>query len=148
MTDTPVKILNELIQTSKDGNKGFAEAAEKAEDGKLKMLFTDRARECEQAAQELQQVVVNIGGKPEDSGSVAGAMHRGWVAVKSAVTDSNVAVLEEVERGEDYAKAAYSKALKADLPPAARAGVEKQYQGVLQNHYRIRELRNRYKAAA
>jgi uncharacterized protein (TIGR02284 family) len=44
MTDTPVKILNELIQTSKDGNKGFAEAAQKAEDAKLKMLFTDRAR--------------------------------------------------------------------------------------------------------
>ena len=39
-----------------------------------------------------------------DSGSVAGALHRGWVDVKSMVTGKDEeAVLNEAERGEDHA---------------------------------------------
>jgi uncharacterized protein (TIGR02284 family) len=147
--DDAVKVLNDLIRTSEDGKKGFEEAAKRAEDIKLKTLFKDRAIACDSAARELQQAVQELGGKPEDSGSVAGAAHRGWVKVKAAAGDNNIAVLEEVERGEDYAKAAYAKALKtSSLPPHIRSIVEKQYQGVLQNHDRMRELRNRYKAGA
>ncbi len=146
--DDVIKTLNELIATSEDGHKGFAEAADKAEDPKLKLLFNDRAAECERSARELQQCVVSLGAKPEDSGTVAGAVHRGWVKVRAAVTDPNLAVLEEAERGEDHAKAIYARALKAPLPPEARALVERQQQGVLRNHDRVRDLRNRYRAAA
>lgn len=146
--DDTIKTLNNLIETSEDGLKGFKEAAEKATEAKLKLLFNERAAACQQSANELQSLVTSLGGKPEKSGSVAGAAHRGWVKVKAAVSDSNVAVLEEVERGEDYAKAAYGKALKADLPPQIRSVVERQYQGVLSNHDRIRDLRNQYRAAA
>lgn len=146
--DNLVKILNNLIQTSEDGKKGFSEAREKATDGQLKTLFEERARQCDLAAQELQQAVERLGYKAEQGGSVAGAAHRGWVAVKAAVGDSNIAVLEEVERGEDHAKAVYGKALKAELPIAVRGIVENQYRGVIRNHDRIRDLRNQYRAAA
>jgi uncharacterized protein (TIGR02284 family) len=53
-----------------------------------------------------------------------------------------------VERGQDHAKAEYSKAAKADLPPELKALVLKQRDGVIRNHDRIRDLRNQYKAAA
>lgn len=146
-TDDPIKLLNDLIHTSEDGMKGFNEAAEKSEDIKLKILFKDRAAECGTAIHELQMAVETLGGKPEKSGTLLGAAHRGWIATKAAMGDSNIAVLEEVERGEDYAKAAYSKALKSSLPPMARAVVEKQYKGVIRNHDRIRDLRDQYRAA-
>ena len=146
--DNLVKILNNLIQTSEDGKKGFSEAREKATDGQLKTLFEERARQCDLAAQELQQAVERLGHKAEQGGSIAGAAHRGWVAVKAAMGDNNITVLEEVERGEDYAKAAYGKALKAELPLAVRGIVENQYRGVIRNHDRIRDLRNQYRAAA
>ncbi len=142
------KVLNELIATSEDGSKGFKEAAEKAEDPNLKVLFTERAQECAHAVADLQKTVQELGVTAKQGGSISGAAHRGWVAVKAAVANSNVAVLEEVERGEDYAKAIYGKAIKSDLPPKAKALVERQYQGVLRNHDRIRDLRNRYRAAA
>lgn len=149
MTDTnAIKVLNHLIETSEDGKKGFAEAADKATDATLKALFTDRSRECGKAVDELQRCVQTLGGSPEHGGTVAGAAHRGWVSVKAAVGDSNVAVLEEVERGEDHAKAAYSKALNAELPAEARVLIENQYQGVMRNHDRVRELRNSYRKAA
>jgi uncharacterized protein (TIGR02284 family) len=146
--DDTVKILNNLIETSEDGLKGFKEAADKATAPALKLLFAERAQSCSTSARELQTLVTALGGTAEHSGSVAGAAHRGWVKVKAAVSDNNIAVLEEVERGEDYAKASYTKALKATLPQQVRNVVEKQFQGVVANHDRIRDLRNQYRAAA
>lgn len=147
MEDT-VKVLNQLIETSEDGMKGFKEAAEKATDANLKTIFSSRSAACSAGITELQSLVISLGGKPEQSGTAAGAAHRGWAKVKSAVADTNVALLEEVERGEDHAKAVYTKAVKAELPAPIRVIVEKQFAGVKANHDRIRDLRNQYKSAA
>ncbi|CAM4041744.1 PA2169 family four-helix-bundle protein [Bordetella muralis] len=148
MADHVVKVLNNLIETSKNGEKGFTAAAEDTKNPELQTLFRDRARDCASGAAELQTVVVQLGGKPEDSGTVAGAMHRGWTNLKAAVTGrSDASILEECERGEDVAKSQYNDALKEALPEEIRALVERQYQGVLRNHDQIRDLRNRYKDA-
>lgn len=148
INDDTVTVLNELISMSEDGKKGFSEAAEQAKDATLKTLFVDRAQQCSQAAGELQTLVATLGGKPADDGSVAGAAHRAWVKFRAAIGDNNLAVLEEVERGEDHAKSAYKSALETDLPPVARGLLEKQYQGVIANHDRVRDLRNSYRAAS
>jgi uncharacterized protein (TIGR02284 family) len=80
-------------------------------------------------------------------GSVAGAVHRGWVNVKAAVsTRDDLAILEECERGEDVAKARYGKALESTLPQDIRSIVERQYDGVMKNHDQIRNLRDEYRA--
>ena len=147
-TNDVIKTLNDLIETSEDGMKGFSEAAEKATDASLKDEFGKRSQQCAASIQELQSCVRTLGGEPADSGSVTGAAHRGWVAVKAAIGDANVAVLEEVERGEDHAKAQYKKALTMALPMAVKVVVEQQYNGVLRNHDRMRDLRNAYKRAA
>lgn len=148
--ENTVSVLNELIRISEDGEKGFKTAAEQVDDPGLKSLFSDRSRACHGAIIELQGMVRRLGAEPEDSGTLSGAVHRGWVKAKSAVGigDTNVAVLEEVERGEDIAKAAYSRAMKADLPGEVRGVLDQQFQGVLRNHDRVRELRNQYRASA
>jgi uncharacterized protein (TIGR02284 family) len=143
-----VSVLNELIVTSEDGEKGFKEAAEIAEDPRLKTLFAECASDCRKAVTQLQSQVSALGGKAEHSGSVAGAAHRGWIKVKATVENKDIAVLEEVERGEDRAKAAYTKALKANLPAAALSLVKEQQVGALRNHDRVRDLRNEFKARA
>jgi len=149
MNDDSESILNELIETSKDGEKGFMKAAEDTRDLKLKAVFMEGALRCREGAKELQEQVRALGGNPEKSGSVAGAMHRGWVSLKEAVSKrDDKAILEEVERGEDYAKAEYKKALERPLPTTLRAIVERQYHGVIANHDRVRSLRDRYRASA
>ena len=106
-------------------------------------VFVEGAMRCREGARELESLVRGMGAEAETGGSVAGAVHRGWVDLKSAVsTRDSLALLEECERGEDYAKARYASALKADLPPEIREVVERQYGGVLQNHDRVRNLRN------
>jgi uncharacterized protein (TIGR02284 family) len=108
------------------------------------MVFEEAARRCAEGAAELKAKVRSLGGDPETSGSVAGSLHRGWVNVKSAITGKDeAAVLAECERGEDVAKRSYEGALKKkDLPADVRTMVERQYQGVKQNHDRVRALRN------
>ena len=150
MADNVASVLNDLVETSKDGEQGFSTAADDAKDPELKTTFRRHAQECARSAAELQTLVSRLGDKPEEHGSVAGAVHRGWVNLKSAVTPrTDLAILEECERGEDVAKAAYRSALEdAGLPAEIRAVVQKQYDGVLRNHDEVRNLRDRYKATA
>ena len=145
MAKDATKVLNELIETSKDGEKGFARAAEEATDPQLKAVLREGAARCRTGAQELEAQVRTLGGKPETGGSAMGAVHRGWLDAKSAVTGRDAkAILVECERGEDYAKARYEEALEAELPESVRSLVERQYEGVLQNHDRVKALRDRY----
>jgi len=144
-----ISMLNGLVETSKDGEKGFATAAKDAKNPDLKAMFSKRAEDCARGAAELQEIIASHGGKPEEGGSVAGALHRGWVNLRAAVsTRDDLAILEECERGEDVAKAAYRKALDDDsLSPDERSVVQRQYEGVVRNHDQIRDLRNSYRAA-
>jgi len=75
----------------------------------------------------LQKLVVQFVVKLEESGSVLGAVHRGWLNIKSMLTGDTVyVILAECERGEDVAKANYSKALSHDLPDDIRNVVQQQ----------------------
>ena len=149
MSDQVTEVLNDLVETSINGEKGFKAAAEDAKNPELKMLFQRRAADCAAGAAELQTLVSRLGGEPRDSGTVAGAMHRGWLNLKSAVAGrSDTAILEECERGEDVAKKQYEDALKERLPDDIRMVVQRQYEGVLRNHDQIRDLRNRYQSQA
>jgi len=147
LTENTVKVLNDLIQTSEDGKMGFAEASKEATKPELKTMFHQRSTDCASAVIELQQLVESLGGTPKESGTVAGAAHRGWTKVKATVGDANIGTLEEVERAEDKAKATYIKALSAKLPPQVRTVVQRQHDGAVRNHDLVRDLRNSYKAA-
>jgi len=148
MTDSNIiSTLNDLIETSKDGEKGFALAAKDVKDPALTQVFSEGEQSCRTAAAELQDQVRLLGGTAEDDGSMKGAVHRGWISLKSAAVSRDAkAILEECERGEDYAKAKYADAMKKDLPEGVRALVERQYKGVVANHDRVRDLRNQYQS--
>jgi uncharacterized protein (TIGR02284 family) len=146
--DEVISTLNDLIETSKDGEEGFRSCAEDSSDPQLKTFFSNRAQSCRAAVVELQDLVRTYGGDPETSGGLGGALHRRWVDIKSMVTGKDdKAILTECERGEDVAVASYRKALEKNLPVEARAIVERQYQGVLQNHDQVRALRDQYRSA-
>lgn len=145
--DDVIDTLNDLIETSKDGEEGFRTCAEDIKSPELKRMFTEAAQHCAQAAEELRAEVQRLGGKPEKSGSLTGSVHRRWVDIKSAIMGKDeAAVLAECERGEDVAKASYKKALEKDLPPSVRMIVERQYQGVLKHHDTVRALEKAAKA--
>jgi uncharacterized protein (TIGR02284 family) len=136
-----ISTLNNLIETCKDGQNGFQTAADGVKNSELKTLFHTYAQQRAQFAGELQGEVRRLGGDPEQTGSVAATLHRGWINIKSAVTgeDEN-AVISECERGEDSAVSNYKDALDANLPADVRSIVERQYTQVKEAHDRIRSL--------
>jgi len=144
--DDVVDVLNDLVESARDGEYGFNACAEHAESAQLKSIFRRHSQECAAAATELEHEVRRLGGEPASGGTVSGALHRGWVSVKSALSiRDDKAVLEECERGEDAAVARYRKALKATLPADVRALVERQSQGAQRNHDEVRALRDSFR---
>jgi uncharacterized protein (TIGR02284 family) len=143
-----VDVLKDLVECCKDGEYGFRECADQAEREDLKSMFRQRAEDCRRGAQELNDCIRQYGGSTEDGGSAMGAMHRGWVSIKSKLTTyDDKAVLEECERGEDNAKARYTKALQKNLPSDVRMVVERQMQGVQRNHDQVKMLRDQFRSA-
>lgn len=139
-----ISTLNSLIETLKDGQEGFKQAAEGVADPQLKSLFNEYSQQRSRFANELQKQAEMLGEpKPEDSSSAAGALHRSWINLKSAVTSGDDhAILAECERGEDSAVKEYEKAMKRDLSPSLRNIVSPQYSEVKSAHDRIRNLRD------
>jgi uncharacterized protein (TIGR02284 family) len=143
--DDVVSVLNNLIETCEDGVKGFREAAEAVGSPRAKEVFDTRIEYIERAESDLKAAVRRLGGDPEDRGSAAGALHRGWINLKAAITGKNdEAIIAECERGENAAVERYEKALDNDLPTDIRLLVDKQYRGTLQNRDRIRELHRNF----
>ena len=144
-----VDLLNELIEVSKDGEYGFNECAEHAKSPSTKSALASRAQDCASGAAELQRLVVAYGGEPATSGTTGGAIHRGWVSVRSAMTSKDdLALLQEAERGEDAALKKYRDASAKALPADVQAVVRQQLQGTQANHDQIKALRDSVKATA
>ncbi|WP_233151798.1 PA2169 family four-helix-bundle protein [Pelomonas sp. KK5] len=143
MTDESIDALNDLIENAKDGEYGFEECAKRVQSSALQGTLRRRAQECRNAAIELQSMVTRLGGEPAEGGTALGALHRGWISVKDALTpDSDRRILDEAERGEDSALARYRKALKAELTPEVRQLVERQMAGAKANHDEVKRLRD------
>jgi uncharacterized protein (TIGR02284 family) len=143
-----ISTLNNLIETCKDGQEGFKQAAEGVERSDLKSLFYDLGQQRAKFAGELQALVRELGGDPETTSSTAGALHRGWINIKSYVTGKDEAgILNEAERGEDVAKKAYKDALAENLPANVMTVVQAQSNEVMTAHDRVRDLRDATNAA-
>lgn len=140
-------VIENLLETVENGRLGFEEAAEKLADdgnsalaGEMRELSQQRVR----MANELKALAASEGAPIEGgNGTVAGAMHRSYMAMKDALTgDDPHAVLAAAEQGEDHAVAEYERALDEDLAPAVKALVSAQYAEVQTAHDRVRSLRD------
>jgi uncharacterized protein (TIGR02284 family) len=120
---------NDLIETLKDGQEGFKQAAQGIKDPQLKSLFNEYSQQRSRFAAELQRQAASLGEpEPERSSSAVGAAHRAWINLKSAVTGGDGhAILAECERGEDSAVEEYKKAIDSNLSVPVRDIVSRQY---------------------
>src|SRR5262245_26085448 len=137
-------VIDNLIETLKDGQEGYKQAAESVSNPQLKSLFRDYSQQRSRFATALQSEARRQGEiDPETSSSATGALHRGWINLKSAITGGDEhAILAECERGEDSAVEEYKKALADGLTPAAQELVSRQFTEIKAAHDRIKILRD------
>lgn len=112
-------ILDDLVAINRDGEDGFATAAEYALAPELKSFFSTRAAERHAMVSELQALEREFGkSEVEASATLGGKLHRAWTNLKIALAkNEDKAILEEAERGEDTALVAYQNALNVLDPP-------------------------------
>ncbi len=143
---TDAAVTKDLIQTLEDGKEGFAKGAEKLADSdrpELATAFRQNSQQRERFATDLQEMAKGYGDQIDDSGTVAGTLHRGWMSLKDALTGSGPdGVLDAAEQGEDHALKEYDKALKADISPELRTVVERQRADVQAAHDQVKALRD------
>ena len=137
-----ITTLNTLTATLIDSVTGYEDAASNSDAGRFQQLFRERASERSSVVEDLRAEVRRLGGNPEDDGSFLGKSHQRFLDLKAAVTGEQ-AIINEVERGEDYLKEKFETALSSDaLTGETRAVVERAYQSVRSGHDQISQLKH------
>ena len=136
-----ISTLNNLIETSRDGQEGFRAAAEGVKSAELRELFHSYAHQRASFVGALQDEVRRFGGEPERTGSLVASLHRGWMGLRAALEGGDDrAIVAECERGEGVALETYRSALDTDMPANVRAMVERQFAEIKDAHHLIGNL--------
>jgi len=143
-----VSVLEDLIETCKDGQKGYQDAASHVKRSDLKTYFNEQSLERSRFAGELEAELIRLG-KPDKkvTGSASATLHRAWIDTKVALGAGDHSILESVEAGEDNAKKSYEKAVTGDLPENIAQIVRRQAASVQRAHDKVKSLRDMAKAA-
>lgn len=142
--DKVISAINGLIEICKDGEKGYIEAADAIRNGYYRVLFREYARQRGIFASQLQAAVRTLGGQPGRKGSVSGALHRGWLNLRSAIEGKNDdAIVLECERGEALALKSYKSALETDLPQEIESIIKQQCANIQETRQRVRFMETR-----
>ena len=137
-----IRLVNQLIGTLIDGQRGYQKAAKAAADPRLKSLFDDYAHQRVRFLAELRDAARRLCRfELHRTTSTAGVLHRAWINLRIALSHDDRAILAECERGEDSAIHEYEKAVHNRLSPPLRDIVCHQYHEVKSAHDRIHHLR-------
>lgn len=145
--DNSVSVLQNVVETARDGEKGFREAAEHLKSADLKSMAQRISAERAGFARELEPELRTAGKDEKTEGTAAGTLHRAWIDIKTALGGGDQTILDWLEQGEDHAKKVYGDALKSTLPTAAQQIVRRQYDRVVATHDQVKALRDQHKAA-
>lgn len=138
------KAAEELVETLRDGEKGFTAAADKLREGDRPEWASVMQRFAEQREgfrREIVELGHAYGEDVDSSGTAAAAMHRGWIALKDALTgDDAGSVLGAAVTGENHAVSKYEEVLAMDLSAGFRDVVSRQHQGVVAARDEVKAL--------
>ena len=147
LVSTDEEIATSLIRTLENGKEGFGKAAEKLDNSNrsdVAMRFREFAQERAMMSDELKVIAASYGDEIAQRGTVPGALHRGWIAVKDALSSDDAdAVIAAAETGEDHAVDQYREALEADISPEFRAVVARHSASVQAAHDYVRSLKSK-----
>src|SRR3954453_4183306 len=143
-----ISTLNTLIATTIDSITGYEDSAQNIDNERFREIFRQRANERQEVVRSLRDEVRRLGGNPEDDGSFMGKAHQRIEDLKAAVTGRDEkAIINEVERGEDYLKEKWQAALQSgNLKGEAHDLVERLYQSIKAGHDQISQLKHGFEA--
>lgn len=137
--------VRSLVTTLIDSVNGYRDAAAHAESTQFQELFRSLADERSAVVEDLRREVTEIGGDAPDDGSIMGKTHQRFLDLKAALTGrDDKAIINEVERGEDYLKEKF-EALGSDreeMSASLQAAVQRAWDSVREGHDKISQLKH------
>ena len=137
-----IRNLNKLIEVCLDGELGYRTAAEYVNNSKIRSVLIDHAIQRRLFAERLRAEVERLGGTPRHSGSVAASLHRGWIALKAAVTGGGAqAIISACGTGESAACTDYEAVTNSGvLPSETKSIIEKQRRDIGESRRLLLEI--------
>jgi uncharacterized protein (TIGR02284 family) len=134
-------VLNHIIESCRDSERGYRAAAGLVEGPTLKAKLLEMADERARFAQELLPHAQRLGGDEAADGTRAAAIHRRWMDFKARMSPHNdQAIFTEVLRGDEATVRTYDTALQEVLPATVRDLVEDQAKKVRTVHAQLEGL--------
>ena len=136
-----VSTLNGAIDALQNGVRGYRTAAEEVDDADLAVTFRDLASSRQAVLDDVVRVAAleENAAPTDDSGTMAGAIHRGWMQLKAAVAGDE-AIVRSALTGESDATADLSRALESDLAPSVDAALRRALLDVARAKERLERL--------
>lgn len=142
-----IRTLNDLIETVIDSADGYQHASRETEHSRFNEIFARRGAERKMLVEQLQNEVRQLGGSPEDDGTLLASAHRMFLNLRHAVAGGDKAVIDEVESGEDHIKRKFEDALaEKDLSQDTRDIIADAYEIIKDGHDEIRDLKHAMQA--
>jgi len=136
-------VLKSVINSLEDGQKGMAEIGESLRDETLKRYFLAESLKRANFRGELENELHRHGVHDvHETGTVSGAMLRGWADLKAELGGGDHTLLETAEQGEDEAKRAYKDALEQELPLPVRQLLVEQQTHIQMSHDYVKRHRD------
>lgn len=141
---TDQRVTKDLIETLEDGRKGFEHAAQRLIDSArpdIGRRFEEFASQRGEFSAELESMAASYGDDIDEDGSIAAAVHRGWISVKDAITGADPdGVIKAALTGEDHAAQEFRDALEQDISANLRATVTRQLASIETVRAEVRAL--------
>jgi uncharacterized protein (TIGR02284 family) len=144
-----ISVIEKLIEYARDGQNGWRDGAEHAKNPQLKKWMEQVSLQRAKMAGDLESEAIRMGKADVDrSGSVEGAIHRGWTDLKANLGGGDDSILSSMETGDTFAVHGYEKYLTDNrLPDSLLSMMRSQVQSIRSALEQVRTLRAQHKAA-
>ena len=138
---SPRAVMNHLIESCRDAERGFRHAATLVTHWTMRSEFRHAADLRAQCAINLLPHAHRLGGAATAEGTAAASMHRHWMDAMSLLSrHEDRSILTEARRGDSVTVLAFKNAVAGELPATVRDLVELEYLELCQSHERLAEL--------
>ena len=144
-TQATIRTLNKLIRTCRDSEELCGVCSDSVQSPGLRSLLRYRSEEWGRQGDELQALVLLLGGNPATAASPYGQCASTWLGVKTALLGaSSLAAIETWQKVQQRGLDRYDEALGNYLPERIRRTVGLQANRVLDRSEKIGMLRGEY----
>lgn len=144
-TQATIRTLNRLIRTCRDGEEICDACSDSTESAGLRSLLRYRSEEWGRQGDELQALVLLLGGTPATTSTARADLKASWMSARAALFGrSDPMAIDTWQHTQHCALSRYEEALNGYLPERIRRTIGLHARRVLDRSEKIGMLRGEY----